>query len=195
MPFNSTSAGTALLVLALCASSAAALQTDRQQPLEVNADATDGTLGDGVTILRGSVDIRQGSLHIKAEQAEVDKRDGRVHQVVLRGAPAFLEQEIEQQGLVQAEASVITYQVSTGLVTLEGAADVRHPQYQISGDQLIYDLGAQHFQGSGEGEGNGRIRIRLDPEVLDRPGAAPLEEPAGEAVPEPEPDAPAPQGG
>jgi lipopolysaccharide export system protein LptA len=143
-----------------------ALESDRQQPLEVNANSTDGTLGDGITTLRGNVDIRQGTLHIMADEAEVSKIDGRVNSVTFRGQPAFLEQEIEEQGLVQATANVIDYQVASGLVTLTGNADVKHPQYQISGDLLTYDLNIQHFQGSSDENGNGRIHIRLDPEVI-----------------------------
>ena len=143
-----------------------ALESDRQQPLEVNANSTDGTLGDGVTTLRGSVDIRQGTLHITADEAEVNKVDGRVNSVTFRGKPAFLEQEIEEQGLVQAEANTIDYQVASGLVTLTGNADVKHPQYQISGESLTYDLNVQHFEGSGDENGNSRIHIRLDPEVI-----------------------------
>jgi len=145
----------------------AALESDRQQPLEVNANSTDGTLGDGITTLRGDVDIRQGTLHITADEAEVSKVDGRVNSVTFRGKPAFLEQEIEEQGLVQATARTIEYQVANGLVTLTGAADVKHPQYQISGELLTYDLNIQHFEGSADGNGNGRIHIRLDPEVID----------------------------
>ena len=143
-----------------------ALESDRQQPLEVNANSTDGTLGDGVTTLRGSVDIRQGTLHITADEAEVNKVDGRVNSVTFRGKPAFLEQEIEEQGLVQAKANTIDYQVASGLVTLTGNADVKHPQYQISGESLTYDLNVQHFEGSGDENGNSRIHIRLDPEVI-----------------------------
>lgn len=153
-------------VLALTAPALTALETDRQQPLLVNANSTDGTLGDGVTFLRGEVEIRQGTLHITADEAEVDKVDGKVRMVTLRGVPAFMEQEIEEQGLVQAEARTITYQVSSGLVTLTGEANVQHPQYLITGDELTYDLNAQHFQGSGGENGNGRIHIRLDPEVV-----------------------------
>ncbi len=144
-----------------------ALESDRQEPLEVRANSTDGTLGDGVTTLRGNVDIQQGSLHITADEAEVRKTDGRVSSVTFRGDPAFLEQEIEEQGLVQATASVIDYQVASGLVTLTGKADVKHPQYQISGELLTYDLNIQHFQGSSDQNGNGRIHILLDPEVID----------------------------
>jgi len=143
-----------------------ALESDRQKSLEVSANSTNGTLGDGITTLIGSVDIRQGTLRIKADEAEVKKVDGRVNSVTFRGQPAFLEQEIEEQGLVQATANVIDYQVASGLVTLTGNADVKHPQYQISGELLIYDLNVQHFQGSSDENGNGRIHILLDPEVI-----------------------------
>lgn len=162
--------GVWLVTSLLVCAPAFALESDRQKPLEVNANSTDGTLGDGVTTLRGEVDIRQGTLHITADEAEVVKADGRVQKVAFRGNPAFLEQEIENQGLVQATANSIEYQVASGMVTLSGKADVKHPQYQISGDLLTYDLNIQHFKGTGENGGNGRIHIRLDPEVLDNPG-------------------------
>ena len=154
------------LVCMLCAPGLEALQTDRQQPLEINADTSDGTLGDGLSELRGNVLIRQGSLVISADVAEVEKVEGRVREVILIGEPVHLEQEIEQQGRVLATANRIEYRVATGVVTLTGDADVQHPQYRVSGDVLNYDLNVQHFQGSGE-EDNGRIRIELDPEVID----------------------------
>lgn len=143
-----------------------ALESDRQESLEVSANSTDGTLGDGVTTLRGSVDIRQGTLRITADEAEVKKVNGKVSSVTFRGQPAFLQQEIEEQGLVKASANMIDYQVASGLVTLEGNADVKHPQYQISGELLTYDLNVQHFQGSSDQNGNGRIHILLDPAVI-----------------------------
>ena len=143
-----------------------ALESDRQQPLEVRADSTDGTLGDGITTLKGHVEIRQGSLLIRADEAEVDKVDGKVTQIVLRGDTAFLEQEIEEQGPVKAWARLIEYQVGSGIVTFTGEAKVQHPQYEVSGDHLTYDLDVQHFQGNSSENGNGRIHIRLDPEVV-----------------------------
>jgi lipopolysaccharide export system protein LptA len=143
-----------------------ALESDRQESLQVSANSTDGTLGDGITTLRGNVDIRQGTLRITADEAEVKKVDGRVSSVTFRGQPAFLEQEIEEQGLVQATANIIDYQVASGIVTLTGNADVKHPQYQISGELLTYDLNVQHFQGSSDENGNGRIHILLDPAVI-----------------------------
>ena len=142
-----------------------ALESDRLQPLEVNADSTDGTLGDGVTKLNGHVEIRQGSLLIRADSAEVEKVDGKVRQIILIGNPASLEQEIEDLGLVQARARRIEYKVGSGIVVLIGEAEVHHPQYEVSGDRLRYDLNVQHFEGSGDENGNSRVHIRLDPEI------------------------------
>ncbi|HLF31599.1 MAG TPA: lipopolysaccharide transport periplasmic protein LptA [Xanthomonadales bacterium] len=165
-----------------------ALESDRQQQLLINADATDGTLGDGMAILRGKVEIRQGSLLVRADLAEVEKVEGRVRQVVLTGSPALLQQEIENEGLVTATALSISYQVATGIVTLTGAADVKHPQYHISGEVLTYDMNKQHFQGNG-GDANGRIRIELAPEVVPEikppAGNQPADDASGESLPAP----------
>jgi lipopolysaccharide export system protein LptA len=155
-------AGTVLL---LQTGALLALESDRQQPLEVDADATDGTLGDGKAVLKGNVEIRQGTLLVKADVAEVEKVEGRVRRVILTGKPVQLQQEIEEQGLVTAKAMRIEYEVASGIITLTGAADVIHPQYQVRGETLIYDMKLQHFQGNG-GDGNGRIQIQLDPELV-----------------------------
>lgn len=182
----------ALLPSLLAAPALLALESDRQQPLLVNADSTDGTLGDGKAILRGNVEIRQGTLLVKADVAEVEKADGRVRLVELTGKPVLLQQDIENEGLVTATANAISYQVATGMVTLSGAADVKHPQYHISGELLVYDMNKQHFQGKG-GDGNGRIRIELAPEVVPGLDTVKPEGPAaqpspGDAEPENTPD-------
>lgn len=184
-PTRNLAALCAACVLALATSTAWALQTDRQQPLEINADTTVGSLGDGRAELRGNVLIRQGTLLIRADLAEVEKVEGKVREIILTGGPVLLEQEIEQQGRVEATAARIDYQVATGMVTLTGNADVNHPQYKVSGEMLEYDLNAQHFRGTGT-QDNGRIRIQLDPELMeDRGGNTPD---ASEDPPAPETD-------
>ena len=186
-PDRARFAALAALVLSLAAAPAHALESDREKPLDVNADSSDGTLGDGVATLRGNIEIRQGTLLIRADVASVQKSDGRVQRIELNGTPVTMQQEIEEQGQVTAEARTMEYEVATGIVTLTGTADVVHPQYHISGEVLVYDMNQQHFRGSGDEE-SGRIRIRLDPEVID--GAKQDEE----QPPQPKDDA-APDGG
>ena len=76
---------------------------------------------------------------------------------------------------------------------MSGNADVKHPQYQISGELLTYDLNVQHFQGSGDENGNSRIHIRLDPEVInsDKEKAKIKDVPEVEEA-DPDPDLPTP---
>ena len=109
------------IMLLLCGlfalTGAQALESDRQQPLEVNADSTDGMLGDGITTLKGNVEIRQGTLLIRADQAEVDKTDGKVRRITLRGNSASLQQEIEDQGLVKAWARTSSLIAVSSIVT------------------------------------------------------------------------------
>ncbi len=176
------------VMLLLALPTAWALKSDRQQPLDIRADASDGTLGDGTATLRGNVEIRQGTLLIRSDVARVERVEGRVRRFELDGAPVHLQQEIEEEGLVQAEARKVEYEVATGIVTLTGGADVEHPQYHISGDVLRYDMNEQHFTGSG-GEADGRIKIRMNPEVI-QSGASPLATPEG--APEETPDDPPP---
>jgi len=152
---------------------AQALESDRQQPLYLKSQDSGGSFGDGETVFKGRVEIRQGSLLILADEAEALKKDGKVIRVTFTGSPATLEQEIEEQGMVNAQANRITYEVKAGTVELAGAADVTHPQYSISGDVLTYDLDTQHFEGSGSDNGDGRLSIRLEPEV-----ASDLQQPA-----------------
>jgi len=179
----------AIVLLLAAVSPALALKSDRQQPLEVKADATEGTLGDGTATLRGNVEIRQGTLLIRADIARVERIEGRARRFELDGKPVHLQQEIEEEGLVSAEALKVEYEVATGIVTLSGNADVDHPQYHISGEVLRYDMNVQHFQGSG-GDADGRIRIRMAPEVLQQGGdsaRAPEQpsEPAPQTDPQP----------
>lgn len=180
MPRNSKPLWLFLVLPLLASGPVAALVSDRQQTLLVNADDSDGTFGDGTSILRGNVEIRQGTLLVKADQAEVIKAEGKVVEVLLSGKPALLQQEIENEGLVTATAASITYKVATGIVTLTGNADVNHPQYKISGELLVYDMNQQHFQGSG-GD-NGRIRIELEPEVINMPEVRPESSPEAPAA-------------
>ena len=61
------------LALLLLSGQLMALESDRKQALEVNADSTEGTLGDGMAVLSGNVVIRQGSMLVMADIAEIEK--------------------------------------------------------------------------------------------------------------------------
>ena len=107
------------------------------------------------------------------------------------------EGAVDVRSLVEAETGahvvVAIRELREGLVTLSGGADVVHPQYQISGENLIYDMNVQHFQGAG-GDDNGRIQIRLDPELLEGRDKELKGEETGEGIPDDDEESPAEEG-
>ncbi|MFT5140652.1 MAG: lipopolysaccharide export system protein LptA, partial [Rhodothermales bacterium] len=76
----------------------------------------------------------------------------------------------------------IEYKVGSGMVILAGTAHVEHPQYEVSGELLRYDLNLQHFEGNGSEDGNGRVHIRLDPELAPEAPDEPPENDQGKGL-------------
>ena len=79
-----------LLAAAVAAGPALAKSTDRQQPMDLSAANMDALLSDdSVSTLEGSVTIRQGSLEVDADRAEIHRKAGEIDRIVLTGAPAL----------------------------------------------------------------------------------------------------------
>ena len=82
-----------LLLVALLPFGAQAKTTDRNAPMDIEADRTDAMLGDdSESVLTGSVKITQGSLQVNADRAVIHRKAGDIQQVVLVGTPATLKQ-------------------------------------------------------------------------------------------------------
>ena len=81
------------IALLLLAPTAWAKSSDRQQPMDVEADQTDAQLADdSETTLRGNVRITQGTLKVEADTAVVHRVKGEIAKVVLSGGPVRMSQ-------------------------------------------------------------------------------------------------------
>lgn len=156
-------------LLPLCA---AALESDRNQPLDINSDnfvtAPDED-GNRVTLLSGDVRMVQGSLKARAARARVEQAasagdDGRVKRVVLSGSPAHLEQMLDNNGgLATARAAQIDYRLDSGIVELRGdVLVVQHGRGEFRGEQMTYDTRSGQIRSQAE-PGSGRVHLRMVP--------------------------------
>ncbi len=144
---------------------ATALESDRQQPIDVSADSSELDARTGFTHIMGSVVILQGTLEVKADDAQVFVDSGRVTRVLLNGNPATWKQQMDSLEWMDAHAAQIDYQVNDATILLTGDAQVNHPQGQITGDKLTYDLDAEKLRG--DSSNGGRVKIRLEPDVIE----------------------------
>ena len=155
-------AATSLLILCLAASGQdLAKSTDRSQPMDIDADRTDALLGDdAVSVLEGNVKIRQGSLEVDADRAEVHRRAGDIDRIVLTGAPARLRQVSDTGEPMDARARQVTYTLASEVMVLKGGVVIEQPRGNLRGETVKYNVDTGRLDGGGDGQ---RVSLRILP--------------------------------
>jgi len=157
-----------LALLALATSTAQALQSDREQAMDISAETTDATLGEnGRALLSGNVVIVQGTLKIESTSATVEKAAGAIKRALLEGSPVRLQQTLDAGGQMQARARNIDYDVINEVLVLTGDVVVTQPEGDLRGERIRYDLKSGRLEGGGNG---GRVQMRIPPKAA-KPGA------------------------
>ncbi|RNF86047.1 lipopolysaccharide transport periplasmic protein LptA [Montanilutibacter psychrotolerans] len=153
-----------LLAAALiaCSQGALARSSDRNQPMDIDAGATSGTLDDRQpTVLSGGVTIKQGTLHIEAGQATVSTRGGDPVRAVLTGGPVRLRQQMDDGTQMNAVANKVDYDLTTEIVVFTDTVRIQQPRGSLSGERVVYNM--RTGQVNSGGEGNGRVKMRIVP--------------------------------
>lgn len=157
-----------LLVLA----PAPAKQSDRSQPMQVNAKHFDGfQKPNSVSTLQGSVVISQGTLKATGDRAEVHfDGDQQISRVVITSGPAHIEQLDDSGNLMQGNAASIDYDNINGIAVLSGNASITQKgRGEARGDKLSYNTVTSHI--TGDSAGDGMVRMTFLPKV--KPAGAP----------------------
>src|SRR6185312_11565984 len=155
-----------LLIAALLACGIAqAKQTDKNQPININASAFAGSQDSGKITFTGSVTMDQGSFHADGAKATgyTDPDDtSQWQRVVLTGNPAHFRQTQDNGTLVHGQAATIDYKVSENTVILTGDASVmQQGRGEFHGNQLVYNTDTGEIQGTPAS--GGRVHITLQP--------------------------------
>lgn len=165
------------IALLVAAAPAAALKSDREQPMEIDADGMVSNVDAGDAVLSGNVRIVQGTLRVRAERAEISRNDaGEVSRAVLTGAPATLAEDLDDGGRLDARAARIDYDMGGKLVVLTGDAVVAQPQGELRGERITYNLETGRLDAGGP-EGGNRVFLRMNPQPQ-QPTAPAADKPA-----------------
>jgi lipopolysaccharide export system protein LptA len=183
-----------LLVLIIAAMLACGLaqakQTDKNQPININANAFAGSQDSGKITFTGSVTMDQGSFHADGAKATgyTDPNDtSQWQRVVLTGSPAHFRQTQDNGTLVHGQALTIDYKVSENTVVLTGDAGVvQEGRGEFHGNQLVYNTDSGEIQGTPAA--GGRVHITLQPRSKPAPAKpAPTGAPAAASSAPPAP--------
>ena len=143
-----------------------ALEDDANQPIEIEANSVIVDEVSGFNEFSGNAEVRQGSLLMRAELIQVQTNTEGVETMVAKGTlekPAKYTQTQENQSrLIEASATLITYDLNKGMIFLVGNANLIQGFDSYSGDTLDYDINSDKVIVKGSKDGTKRVKFKID---------------------------------
>jgi lipopolysaccharide export system protein LptA len=155
-------------MLALLPTFSSALESDREHPIRIQADAAIVDETNGSSVYKGNVIITQGTLEVTANEVEIFTAAGEVIQIIATTDKdsellAHYQQQInESMEMVVADAQKITYLIQEERLHLSGDARLKKVQDVFTGQLLSYDLARGIVTLNSTG-GSDRVNMTITP--------------------------------
>lgn len=131
-------------------STAFALESDRNQPIEIEADQGMLDQKNQSTTFSGNVIVKQGTLHIRAEKVTVTRDAASQQHMTADGKPVRFSQTLDDnKGTVNGQANKVEYSSATGLVKLTGNAKVIRGGDKAEGAVITYNTRTEIYTVNG----------------------------------------------
>ncbi|MFQ3236307.1 MAG: lipopolysaccharide export system protein LptA [Paraglaciecola sp.] len=164
-PFINLVLNTLVLGVLIFSTAAMAGKDDFTQAIKVDSKYQ---FGDGITkksVFREDVHISQGSLHVYADEVEVDASQGEGQEIfIATGAPATYSQQQEQGGAVVASANRIVYRRDERTLSLNGGAELKQDNSSVKGESIVFNMALEQIVAQGENEENSRVITIFQPQ-------------------------------
>ncbi len=167
-----------LLISSVVTQSAFGLTADRQQPIDIQADAAVLDELKGSSVYRGNVIIEQGTLIINADEVEIITSNTQVIQIIASTDMAskklahYEQMPDDSDSPVFAEARKIVYLVQEERLHLSGEATLKQTDDVLTGELIYYDVN-EGVMSLKSGGGNGRIGVTISPQKTESKQATP----------------------
>jgi len=140
-----------------------ALSTDRDKPIEVEADELEVREQERISIYLGNVNLVQGSLEINADRVVLHFNEA--NELILMemtGTPATLRQLDDKQQEMWGEAKRIDYTQSDSMLILRDSAHLSHAGDTIESDLIRINTLNSSLQ-AGSIESDQRVKMLIQP--------------------------------
>lgn len=174
--FSSPLAGLILLIAVLFTLPVQALDSDNQQPINIQADQAEFNPNTGIATYTGAVVLTQGSLKVEAHQLTIYQSDtGELDKVVAKGEQKRVhiqQQPNAQDPLVHAYAMQAEFFAIEQEILLKQNAEVENGSDRFTGDSIRYNLQSRNIRAWGDNSNTdtesdqekGRVKIILFPQ-------------------------------
>lgn len=149
-----------------------ALESDRDQPVEIESDSAEFDDNAGLTTYRGNVRLIQGTIELLADEIQLRTEDDEIVELIASGRPARYEQlpEPDAEKLI-AQSNRIRYLLDQDMIELSGNASLSQQGTTLSGGTILYDVRKHILKASSDSSEQNtteRVRVVLPPLGSDR---------------------------
>lgn len=150
------------LLLVFTTITAHALPEDSEQPIYISSNSAVKDEKEGITIYRGNVDIKQGSLHIQGDEVTIYVDGETVQRIVAVGRPAkFRQKPAADKTDVSAQGINIEYRLDRDSIVLTDQALLEQQGDLIRANTIRYDLTTDLVEAGGSDD---RVNIVIQPQ-------------------------------
>ena len=154
----------ALLLLSPCA---VGLSSDKDAPVELEADSADINQKTGTTIYQGRVKVTQGSMILTADKVVIDYKDNKAHKFTATGTPARFQQLPDNEETpIKGKGQTILYLIKSEELVLTGDAELHQGGDRFSSDKIVYDRVKAQLKAGSAAQGSERVRVTIQPDKL-----------------------------
>jgi lipopolysaccharide export system protein LptA len=168
----------AALCASLLATSAHAEKTDRDKPVNLEADTV--TLDDikKVSVYQGNVILSQGTLMLRADRVQVTQNADGLDKLSASGRPVAFRQKLDgREEFIEGFADRIEYNSVSSQLELIGQARLRRGADELRGAQISYNANTEFYKVIGQPNAQtpgGRVRAVIRPKPrTEQPAAKP----------------------
>lgn len=165
-----------LSLYALLTLPTAALESDKYQPINIEADRAEFDRKAGTAAYFGNVVLQQGSLIIYADKISLIREGEELKEAIATGKPARFQQQLDDSdALTRARSQTMRFNTNQQKVTLLKEAFLKQGENSFRGEQIIYDTEQERVSAratpTGEApaeqpKNNGRIKLIIQPNTL-----------------------------
>lgn len=165
----------AIIALGLATQPALALESDRNQPINISADALNIDESAGTAVYTGTVEVDQGSMQLRSQRVELERgENGGLSRLTARDGDdgrAYVEQKPSpEEPLARGWGETIIYHAGERRVELIGNAELHQSGDTFNGGYVEYFLDTRQINARGsrsaesQEDDGGRVRMQLTPD-------------------------------
>ncbi|MEW8313162.1 MAG: lipopolysaccharide transport periplasmic protein LptA [Candidatus Thiodiazotropha taylori] len=142
------------------------LESDRNQPMSLEADSLSINESTGISLYEGNVTIVQGSMKLWADRLWVHRSAGKTEKIISEGQPTRFSQLPEVDGVeVQGQAQRIEIHLDRNEMLLIDDALLEQGGNSFRNDRIVYNRANAQVMAGSSVQGKQRVQVVIEPQT------------------------------